>query len=178
GARGRPGAKRPGRPAAPGARRKTLRRKELPCRRRGPPARTSKPKFRIEAAQALIADEPAPRDTVALHRFAATRLGRTVYDLHDVTLRAGPHTVLDRASWHLGPGDRVGVIGVNGSGKTTFLRLLIGEAAPAAGRLVVGQTVRAAYLSQDVTELPAGLRVLEAVSEIGNTARLGKVELS
>ena len=171
--------------AAAEARRQNLLRKELAWLRRGPPARTSKPKFRIEAATALIADVPPPRDTVELHRFAATRLGRSVYDLEAVTLRAGPHTVLDRETWHLGPGDRVGVVGVNGSGKTTFLRLLAGELPPAAGRLVVGRTVRAAYLSQDVAELPTQrgangepLRVLEAVSEIGNVARLGKVELS
>jgi ABC transport system ATP-binding/permease protein len=194
--------------AAAQARRQNLLRKELAWLRRGPPARTSKPKFRIEAATALIADVPPPRDTVELHRFAATRLGRTVYDLEDLTLHAGPHTVLERQTWHLGPGDRVGVVGVNGSGKTTFLRLLAGELAPAAGRLVVGRTVRAAYLSQDVAELtparPASgaggsagsggggsggggsggggaaepLRVLEAVAEVGNVARLGKVELS
>jgi ATP-binding cassette subfamily F protein uup len=161
------------------ARRQNLLRKELAWLRRGPPARTSKPKFRIDAAQALIADEPAPRDTAALHRFAATRLGRTVYELDDVTLRAGPHAMLEHQSWQLGPGDRVGVVGVNGSGKTTFLRLLAGELAPAAGRFVAGKTVRAAYLSQDVTELASGeQRVLEAVSEIGNSVRLGKVELS
>ena len=173
--------------AAAEARRQNLLRKELAWLRRGPPARTSKPKFRIDAAQALIADEPAPRDAAALHRFAATRLGRTVYDLEDVTLLAGPHRVLDRETWQLGPGDRVGVVGVNGSGKTTFLRLLVGELTPAAGRLGVGRTVRAAYLSQDVTELSRErvsregaepLRVLEAVSEIGNSVRLGRAELS
>jgi ABC transport system ATP-binding/permease protein len=164
--------------AAAEARRQNLLRKELAWLRRGPPARTSKPRFRIEAATALIADEPPPRDTAALHRFAATRLGRTVFDVEDVTLLAGPHTVLADETWHIGPGDRVGIVGVNGSGKTTFLRLLAGEIGPAAGRLVVGKTVRLAYLSQDVTELPGPLRVLEAVSEIANTARLGAVELS
>ncbi|HSV66909.1 MAG TPA: ABC-F family ATP-binding cassette domain-containing protein [Mycobacteriales bacterium] len=159
-------------------RRQNLLRKELAWLRRGPPARTSKPKFRIEAAAALVADVPPPRDTVELHRFAASRLGKTVYDVEDVTLRAGEKTLLERATWRLGPGDRVGLVGVNGSGKTTFLRLLAGEVSPAVGRVVVGRTVRAACLSQDVTELPPTLRVLEAVSEVGLVARLGTVELS
>ena len=164
--------------AAAEARRQNLLRKELAWLRRGPPARTSKPRFRIEAANALIADEPPPRDTAGLHRFAATRLGRTVFDVEDVTLLAGPHTILSGETWHLGPGDRVGLVGVNGSGKTTVLRLLAGLVPPSAGTLVVGRTVRLAYLSQDVAELPGALRVLEAVSEIANTARLGAVELS
>jgi ATP-binding cassette subfamily F protein uup len=164
--------------AAAESRRQNLLRKELAWLRRGPPARTSKPRFRIEAATALIADEPPARDAVALHRFAATRLGRTVFDVEDVTLLAGPHQVLVDETWHLGPGDRVGLVGVNGSGKTTFLRMLAGELAPVSGTVVIGKTVRLAYLSQDVAELPGALRVLEAVTEIANTARLGAVELS
>src|SRR4029077_6499420 len=104
------------------ARRRQLLRKELAWLRRGPPARTSKPKFRIDAANALIADEPAARDDVELLRFATARLGTRVLDAVDVAVRfrAGP-PLLDDVTWRLGPGDRVGLVGVNGSGKTTLL---------------------------------------------------------
>jgi ABC transport system ATP-binding/permease protein len=164
--------------AAAQSRRQNLIRKELAWLRRGPPARTSKPQFRIDAAQALIADEPPPRDRTGLHAFAARRLGKTVYDVEDVSLLAGARPLLAGLTWRLGPGDRVGLIGVNGSGKTTLLRLLAGELAPAAGRLVVGRTVRAAYLSQEVTELAVDLRVLEAVEQVARQTRVGDVELS
>ena len=164
------------------ARRQNLLRKELAWLRRGPPARTSKPKFRIEAAEALIADVPAVRSAVELRALSAKRLGRTVYDVEDVTLTVGSgdtaRTLLAGASWHVGPGDRIGVIGVNGSGKTHLLRLLAGELSPDAGTVVIGQTVRAGYLSQNVTELPAELRVIEAVTEVRGVAVLGGVELS
>ena len=113
-------------------RRRSLLRKELAWLRRGPPARTSKPKFRIEAATELIEDEPAPRDSVQLARVAAARLGKTVIDIEDATVSAGNRLLLDHVTWQLGPGDRVGVVGVNGSGKTTLLRLLSG--ALPAGR--------------------------------------------
>ena len=159
--------------AATDSRRTQLVRKELAWLRRGPPARTSKPRFRIDAANALIAEEPAPRDGVALMRFASARLGKTVYDVHDATLQVGDRTLLDRLTWHLGPGDRVGVAGVNGSGKTSLLRLLVGELEPAAGKVVRGVTVRAAYLSQDVTELDPSLRVLEAVEMVRRVVDLG-----
>ena len=159
-------------------RRRNLLRKELAWLRRGPPARTSKPRFRIEAAQALIADEPPPRDPTRLQAFATRRLGRTVYDVEDVTVKAGDRTLLDGVTWRLGPGDRVALLGVNGSGKTTLLRLLLGEVTPAAGRVVTGRTVRAAYLSQEVRELPDDLRVLEAVEQVARTANLGGVEMS
>jgi ABC transport system ATP-binding/permease protein len=112
--------------AAIDARRRNLLRKELAWLRRGPPARTSKPKFRIEAATALIADEPPPRDGVELARLATARLGKTVIELEDVSVGAGPRTLLEDVTWQLGPGDRVGVVGVNGTGKTTLLRLLAG----------------------------------------------------
>ena len=160
------------------SRRQNLLRKELAWLRRGPPARTSKPKFRIEAATALIADEPPPRDTTRLQALAQRRLGRTVFDVEDVTLRAGDKTLLDDVSWHVGPGDRVAIIGVNGSGKTHLMRLLAGEIEPAAGRIVIGQTVHSGHLSQHVTELPAGLRVIEAVQEVRTMAEIGGVELS
>ncbi len=156
------------------ARRANLVRKELAWLRRGPPARTSKPRFRIDAANALIADEPAPRDSVELVKFASARLGRTVYDVLGASVQVGGRVLLDHVTWHLGPGDRVGVAGVNGSGKTSLIRLLVGELAPWAGKVVRGVTVRPAYLSQDVTELDPALRVLEAVEAVRREVDLGK----
>jgi ATP-binding cassette subfamily F protein uup len=159
-------------------RRLNLVRKELAWLRRGPPARTSKPRFRIEAAEALIADEPPPRESMALKGFAARRLGRTVYDVEDVDYAIGERSLFRDLTWHVGPGDRIGVVGVNGAGKTTLLRLLVGEIEPDRGRVVRGQTVVPAYLSQHVTELPGRLRVLEAVQEIARIARIGNQEIS
>ncbi|MEU3046458.1 ABC-F family ATP-binding cassette domain-containing protein [Streptomyces sp. NPDC006984] len=162
------------------AKRQNLMRKELAWLRRGAPARTSKPRYRIEAANELIADVPPPRDTSELMKFASARLGKTVLELEDVTVQAGPKVLLRHVTWQLGPGDRIGLVGVNGAGKTSLLRALAdaartgGEAQPAAGRVVVGKTVRLAYLSQDVTELPGSLRVLEAVQQIRDRVDLGK----
>ncbi|MGY1805993.1 ABC-F family ATP-binding cassette domain-containing protein [Blastococcus sp. SYSU D00669] len=164
--------------AATEERRLNLVRKELAWLRRGPPARTSKPRFRIEAAEALIADEPPPRESTALKGFAARRLGRTVYDVEDVSYSVEGRELFRDVTWHVGPGDRIGVVGVNGAGKTTLLRLLVGELEPDAGRVVRGQTVAPAYLSQHVTELPGRLRVLEAVQEIARIARFGNQEIS
>ncbi|CAN5319470.1 hypothetical protein BH20ACT5_BH20ACT5_24230 [soil metagenome] len=120
---------------------------------------------------------PEPRDRLAWASFAGHRLGRTVYDVEDVTLRLGGRELLRGVSWHLGPGDRVGIIGVNGSGKTSLLRMLTGDLAPDSGRVVVGQTVRAACLSQEVPELPGGLRVLDAVHQIALRVRIGSTEI-
>lgn len=160
------------------ARRQNLLRKEIAWLRRGPPARTSKPRFRIEAANALIADVPPPRDAVSLRRLATARLGKQVYELTDVTLRAGDKPILDHLTWQVGPGDRIGLVGANGAGKTTLLRLLAGARGLDAGRLVVGSTVRPAFLSQELTELPDHLRVLEAVEQVARRVRLGERELS
>jgi len=156
------------------ARRANLVRKELAWLRRGPPARTSKPRFRIDAANALIATEPPARDSVELVRFAGSRLGKRVYDVEDATVELGGRVLLDRLTWQLGPGDRVGLAGVNGSGKTSLLRLLTGELRPTGGRVVTGLTVRPAYLSQAVTELDPALRVLEAVEQVKQVVDLGK----
>lgn len=158
--------------------RRNLARTELAWLRRGAPARTSKPRFRIDAAEALIADVPPPRDTVELVSFARRRLGRTVVELEDVTALAGDRVLLDRATWRVGPGDRLGIVGVNGSGKTTLLRLLAGELPVERGRRVEGPTVRLAHLRQVLTDLPETLRVLEAVEEIARYVTLGKHELS
>jgi len=147
--------------------------KELAWLRRGPPARTSKPQFRIDAANALIADEPPARDGIALQRFSAARLGKTVYELHDVSLAFGEKVLLSGVDWNLGPGDRVGIVGVNGAGKSTVLKLLVGQQQPDAGRVVVGQTVKPAYLSQEVAELDPMLRVLEAVEQVAKVVDLG-----
>jgi ATP-binding cassette subfamily F protein uup len=164
--------------AATESRRLNLVRKELAWLRRGPPARTSKPRFRIEAANALIADVPPIRDEARLRRFAATRLGKDVYDVEGVSLRLGQRTLLADVTWRIGPGDRLGLVGVNGSGKTTLLRLLTGELVPDTGRVKVGATVRVAYLSQEVTELPAGRRVLEVTEDVAKRIRLGDRELT
>ncbi|MEI7032383.1 ABC-F family ATP-binding cassette domain-containing protein [Streptomyces pratensis] len=162
------------------SKRQNLMRKELAWLRRGAPARTSKPRYRIEAANELIADVPPPRDTSELMKFANARLGKTVFDLEDVTVQAGPKTLLTHLTWQLGPGDRVGLVGVNGAGKTSLLRALAeaartqGEEQPAAGKVVVGRTVKLAYLSQEVSELKPNLRVLEAVQQVRDRVDLGK----
>jgi ATP-binding cassette subfamily F protein uup len=153
-------------------RRRQLMRKELAWLRRGPPARTSKPKFRIEAANALIADEPEPRDRAELLRFAGTRLGTKVLEAEDVSLAFGERPLLRGVTWRLGPGDRVALVGVNGSGKTTLVRLLAGDLAPDTGTVQRGETVRLAFLSQDTAELPEHLRVLEALEEVKQRATL------
>jgi ABC transport system ATP-binding/permease protein len=161
------------------SRRRNLVRKELAWLRRGPPARTSKPRFRVDAANALIADEPAPRDRLELQRFATTRLGKDVVDLEDVSLQRGGRTLLDRVTWRLGPGDRVGLVGVNGAGKTSLLRLVAGELRPEAGRRRAGRTVQVAHLHQHLAALDESARVLGAVEEIRRVTRLaGGAELT
>ncbi|MEV4740409.1 ABC-F family ATP-binding cassette domain-containing protein [Streptomyces sp. NPDC049555] len=162
------------------AKRQNLMRKELAWLRRGAPARTSKPRFRIEAANELIADVPPPRDSSELMKFASSRLGKTVFDLENVTVQAGPKALIQHLTWQLGPGDRIGLVGVNGAGKTSFLRTLAeaartqGEKQPPAGKVVVGKTVKLAYLSQEVAELDPAKRVLEAVQEVRDRVDLGK----
>jgi ATP-binding cassette subfamily F protein uup len=162
------------------AKRQNLVRKELAWLRRGAPARTSKPRFRVEAANELIADVPPPRDSGELMKFASTRLGKTVFDLENVTVQAGPKVLLKHLTWQLGPGDRIGLVGVNGAGKTSLLRAMAdaarseGERQPEAGRIVTGKTVRLAYLSQEVAELDPHWRVLQAVQQVRDRVDLGK----
>jgi ATP-binding cassette subfamily F protein uup len=153
-------------------RRRQLVRKELAWLRRGPPARTSKPKFRIESANALIADEPPARDAAELLRFATARLGGKVLDAVEVSLTLGTREVLHELTWRLGPGDRVALVGVNGSGKTSLIRLLAGELEPSVGTIERGATVRLAQLSQDISEVPVHLRVLESLEEVRGHATL------
>ena len=153
-------------------RREQLIRKELAWLRRGPPARTSKPKFRIEAANALIEDEPEARDGAELLRFATSRLGDRVLDAEDVSLSYGERRVLSHLTWRLGPGDRVALVGINGSGKTSLVKLLAGELEPTGGEVERGATVKLAHLSQDTAEVPGHLRVLESLEAVKGRARL------
>jgi ABC transport system ATP-binding/permease protein len=159
-------------------RRQNLMRKELAWLRRGPPARTSKPRFRLEAAAELVAEEPEPRDRVALQKFAAARLGKDVLDLEDATITRGGRDLVDHVTWRLGPGDRVGLIGVNGAGKTSVMSVLAGEVRPDSGRLRTGRTVRLAHLPQAPDDLAAEARVLDSVEAIRRVASVGGREVT
>ncbi len=152
-------------------RRQNLARKELAWLRRGPPARTSKPKFRIDAATALIEDVPEPRDRLQLQRFAAQRLGKDVIDIEDADLSRGDKQLLSHATWRLGPGDRVGIVGVNGAGKTSVLSLLSGDLAPDAGRVRHGRTIALQHLTQALDDLDPEQRVLPTVESISRITR-------
>ncbi len=158
--------------AASESRRQNLMRKELAWLRRGAPARTSKPKFRMDAASALIEDEPEPRDRLELQRFATQRLGKDVLDMEDVDLVRGERRLLSQATWRLGPGDRVGLIGVNGAGKTSVLRLVAGEIEPDAGRVKRGRTVALEHLSQVLDHLDPAQRVLDSVEALRRVTRV------
>ncbi len=172
--------------AATEVRRRNLVRKELAWLRRGPPARTSKPKFRIEAASALIDDEPPPRDRLELQRFATQRLGKDVLDVEDVDLQRGDRMLLSHATWRLGPGDRVGLVGVNGAGKSSVLSLLDGSLAPTAGRVRQGRTVALEHLTQSLdtatysgqAPIDPEARVLETVESIRRVTRTATGEIT
>ncbi|MUM22013.1 ABC-F family ATP-binding cassette domain-containing protein [Mycobacterium sp. CBMA271] len=161
------------------ARRRNLARKELAWLRRGPPARTSKPRYRIEAAEALIADVPPPRDSVALTAFARRRLGRIVIELEDATVTTpGGEELVQDLTWRLAPGERIGLVGVNGSGKTTLLRVLAGAVPLAAGHRKEGKTVSIGWLRQELDDLPGDIRMLDAIEEIALRITLGDKEMS
>jgi len=164
--------------AASEVRRQNLVRKELAWLRRGPPARTSKPKFRIDAANALIDDVPPPRDRMELQRFATQRLGKDVLDVEDVDLRRGERTLLSHATWRLGPGDRVGIVGVNGAGKSSVLGLLSGELAPTAGRVKLGRTVALQHLTQHLDDLDPEARVLATVESMRRVTKTADGEIT
>ncbi len=153
--------------------RNMLIRKELAWLRRGAPAQTVKPKFRIDAANTLIANEPPPRNGTELLNFAANRLGNTVFEIHQATIKAGEKMILEDLYWNIGPGDRIGVVGVNGAGKTTLFRALLGQISSTAGKITTGVTVKAAFLSQHLEELDPTWRVLEAVEKVANQVQLG-----
>jgi ATP-binding cassette subfamily F protein uup len=164
--------------AATEERRQNLVRKELAWLRRGPPARTSKPKFRIDAANQLIEDVPPPRDRFELQRFATQRLGKDVVDVEDVDLVRGDRTLLHHATWRLGPGDRVGIVGVNGAGKTSVLGLLDGSIAPSAGRVRHGRTVALQHLTQDLDDLDPEGRVLPTLESVKRVSRTESGEIT
>ena len=160
-------------------RRQNLARKELAWLRRGAPARTSKPRYRIDAAEALIAAVPPPRDKVELMAFSRQRQGRIVVELEDARIDTPDgRPLVDDLTWRLGPGERIGLVGVNGSGKTTLLRALAGEYPLAAGRRIEGRTVRLGWLRQELDDLDPDMRLLDAVEEVASYVQLGKKELS
>ena len=167
------------------AKRANLLTKELAWLRRGAPARTSKPKFHIAAAEALIADVPPPRDTVELVKMATARLGKDVIDLEDVSVSftrpdGSRLDILEGVTWRLAPAERVGIVGVNGAGKTTILNLLRGDLEPTSGRVKRGKTVQVATLSQDTHELDAlaDMRVVEAVADVAQSVVVVGKEVS
>ncbi|MEY3181949.1 MAG: hypothetical protein RL583_1109 [Actinomycetota bacterium] len=154
-------------------RRNMLIKKELAWLRRGAPAQTVKPKFRVDAANELIAGEPEPRNQGELLKFALNRLGKTVYEAHHVQVKLGDNELINDLYWNVGPGDRIGIVGINGAGKTTLMKTLVGEIQPTAGKLVTGITVKAAFLTQHLDELDPTWRVLEAVEKVANRVEIG-----
>ena len=156
------------------SRRNNLIRKELAWLRRGAPARTTKPKFRVDAANQLISAEPPPRDSVELLNFATNRLGKRVFELHDVTLGVGDKVLAEHINFNFAPGARYAIVGANGAGKTSFLHMLAGKIKPKAGHMQTGQTVKLAFLTQHLDELNPQWRVLEAVEEVAKSVDLGK----
>lgn len=146
--------------------RQNLMRRELAWLSRGARARSTKPKFHVETAQALIAEEPPLRNSVELKRAAISRLGKQCVNVENVSFSYGDHKVIDDATWLIGPGDRYGLLGANGAGKSTLLDIIQGKLLPQTGRVKIGKTVKFAFLSQKLEELsPLGTdRVREVLS--------------
>ncbi len=165
--------------AASESRRQNLLRKELAWLRRGAPARTTKPKFRIDAANELIANEPPPRDSVSLAKLATTRLGKDVLDVENLSYSIEGRNLLAGITLRLGPGDRIGLLGANGAGKTTLLKLILGSLTPVSGRVKLGKTVVPAILSQEVRELDefADQRIFELIAREKRTFVVDKKEV-
>jgi len=166
--------------AAIEARRQNILRKELAWLGRGAPARTSKPKFRIDAALELIGNEPPPRDSIELAKLSTARLGKDVVDLEDVSYQTPDgKTIFENLTFRLGPADRIGLVGANGAGKTTLIGLLTGALSPTTGKVKIGKTVRFAQLSQDVAELNkhADDRIFNMIKREKTTFVVGKKEI-
>ena len=162
------------------ARRQNLLRKELAWLGRGAPARTAKPKFRIDAALELIANEPPPRDSLELSKLATTRLGKDVVDIEDVSYSTPDgNQIFNDITLRLGPGDRIGLVGANGAGKTTLIGLITGALKPSQGRIKIGKTVKFATLSQDIKELDefADERIFQMIKREKTTFLVGKKEI-
>lgn len=135
------------------AKRKNILRRELAWLARGAPARSTKPRFRVEAAEALIADEPPLRKKVELRRTAMSRLGKKVIHIRDASVELGGKEIIKPLEWNIGAGERIAILGANGAGKTTLLKLIEGKLHPTHGRVEIGQTVKFAVLTQQLSEL-------------------------
>ena len=161
-------------------RRQNLLRKELAWLRRGAPARTTKPKFRIDAATALIADVPPPRDRIELSKMATQRLGKDVVDLLDAGFAFGDNVILEDVEWRIAPGERTGILGRNGAGKSTLLGLIDGSLQPTSGRVKTGKTVKLRRLDQRLEGLEKYMndRVSAVIAEFKTTYNAGGIELT
>ena len=160
-------------------RRQNLARRELAWLRRGAPARTSKPRYRIEAAEAIIADVPPLRDNVELMSFAVRRQGKKVIDLEDASISTPDgRRLIEDLTWRLGPGERIGLVGVNGSGKTTLLRTLAGDYPLDSGKRIEGKTVRIGWLRQELDDLDPERRLLDTVTDVASYVTIGEKEIS
>ncbi|RCS79453.1 ABC-F family ATP-binding cassette domain-containing protein [Brachybacterium alimentarium] len=166
--------------AATESKRQNLMRKELAWLRRGAPARTSKPKFRIDAANELIADVPPVRNPIALQQVAVARLGKQVVDLEDVSVSFGERTILDDVTWRIAPGERTGILGANGAGKSTLLGLISGTLEPSSGRVKRGKTVQVGILDQQFSQLAdiASDRVREVLARTKTTFQIDGKDLT
>jgi ATPase subunit of ABC transporter with duplicated ATPase domains len=160
--------------------RQNLMKKELAWLRRGAPARTAKPKFRIDAANALIANEPPVRDSVSLASMAMQRLGKDVVDLENVSVSYGDKQVLKDVTWRIAPGERTGILGVNGAGKSTLLSLVAGSLLPTSGRVKRGKTIKVSTLTQQLAELEDvwNDRVSDVISRHKSTYVAGGKEMT